>query len=116
MRSQMYLVKPTGKAGCLRQAGSLARATKSAAWEFPAGVESVRVVRVQELTDMAAAGTPLPPAARRIVAAHKQPTPASEQRRAQKERLRQRVQAEKVEPLRQSAQAPYQLDLFHANP
>ena len=112
MASQMYLVKPVGKAPCLRQAGSLARATQRAAKEFPAGVETVRVLRVQELADMAAGGTPLPPAARRIVAAHKQPTPASERRHAQKERLRQRVQAGKPEPPRPAAQVPYQQDLF----
>ena len=112
MASQMYLVKPIGKGPCLRQAGSLARATQRAAKEFPAGVETVRVVRAQELADMAAAGTPLPPAARRIVAAHRKPTPASERRRVQKERLRQRVQAGKQPPPRPAVQAPHQLDLF----
>ena len=113
MRSQMYLVNPAGKAACLRQATSLARAVESAAREFPAGVESVRVVRAQELVDMAAAGTPLPPAARRIVAAHKKPTPASERRRAQKERLRRRVQDGQSPRPAQGTDAPHQFDLFH---
>lgn len=113
MRSQMYLIKPAGKAGCLRQASTLARAVKSAAREFPAGVESVRAVRAQELASMAAAGMPLPPVARRIVAAHKKPTPASEQRRVQKERLRRRVQDGQSQRPGQGADAPYQFDLFH---
>ena len=111
----MYHVKPAGKAECLRQAGSLARAVKSAAREFPAGVETVRLVRAKELADMAAAGTPLPPAARRIVAAHRKPTLASKQRRVQKERLQQRVQAGKPQPREQAVQAPHQLDLYHGN-
>jgi hypothetical protein len=121
MGSQMYLVKPVGKTACLRQAGSLARAAKRAAKEFPAGVETVRLVQAGELTDMAASGTPLPPAARRIVKAHRKPTPASEQRRVQKERLRQRVQADKPkqadkpQPPGQGAEGPFQLDLFHGN-
>lgn len=107
MPSQMYLVKPAGKAACLRQAVSLACAVKSAAKEFPAGIETVRLVRVKELADMAAAGTPLPPGARRIVAAHKKPTPASEQRRAQKERLRRRVQEGQWQQSGQDADVPY---------
>jgi hypothetical protein len=113
MRSQTYLVKPVGKAACLRQATSPARAVESSAREFPAGVESVRVVRAQELADIAASGTPLPPAARRIVAAHKKPAPASERRRVQKERLRRRVQDGKSPRPGPGADAPYQLDLFH---
>ena len=116
MRSQMYLVKPVSKAACLRQAGSLARAVKRAGEEFPGGVETVRVVRAKELADIAAVGTLLPPAARRIVAAHRKPTPASEQRRAQKERLRRRVRDEQAQQPSPGASAPYQLDLFHWAP
>lgn len=114
MPSQMYLVQPVGRAACLRQAVTLARAVDSAAREFPAGVETVRVVRAKELAEMAAAGTPLPLAARRLVAAHRKPTLASKQQRAQKERLRQRMQMQAEPPQRpgQRTHAPYQLDLF----
>lgn len=67
----LYRVTPAGAAPCIRQAPSITGATARGNREFPGGLQSVEVLTVPELAQMAADGLPLPVAARATVVAYR---------------------------------------------
>lgn len=97
-----YLVTPVAAIQCVRQAGSLKAATARALKEHPAGIRSVEHLRPERLAAMAAEGTPLPVAARTLVAAY-----VAERRR--KERIAARNAAARPEAREAAARAKEEL-------
>jgi hypothetical protein len=97
----LYRINPTRAAPVLRWASNLGGATTRALLEFPGGVLSVAVMPLQEALTLAAAGLPLPVAARHRVEAYKalqsEKAKEAERREAPRRKAREEAQAAKEE-------------------
>jgi N-methylhydantoinase A/oxoprolinase/acetone carboxylase beta subunit len=97
----IYRLTPEHGAPVLRHAASIKGASSRGLREFPAGLRSVEVVGLAELTALAAAGVPLPAAARQRLEVHK----AVERERARSAAKVQAVREAIREKAREAARA-----------